>query len=66
MEFKTNINCSGCIAKVTPLMDQVAGKEGWQVDTTRPDKLLTVTNGQLSAAIVIETIKKAGFQIEPA
>lgn len=62
LKFKTNINCGGCIAKVTPFMN--ANKDivrRWQVDTTSPDRILSVeTEG--NAGEVIEIVEKAGFQ----
>ncbi|HKO75869.1 MAG TPA: cation transporter [Flavobacterium sp.] len=41
--FKTNINCGGCVAKVTPVLDTTDGIETWTVDTTNKDKILSVT-----------------------
>lgn len=64
MKFKTNINCSGCVVKVTPLLNEAAGEHGWQVDTIQPDKPLTVTNDNLSELEIMEAVKKGGFQIE--
>lgn len=64
MQFKTTINCGGCVAKVTPLLNGTEGIEAWSVDTINPDKVLTVTTS-LPEETVIETVKKAGFKIEP-
>lgn len=64
MQFKTSINCGGCVAKVTPLLNATEGIESWNVDTVNPDKVLTVTT-TLPQETVIETLKKAGFKIEP-
>jgi copper chaperone len=64
MKFKTTINCGGCVAKVTPLLNATEGIENWSVDTANPDKVLSVTTA-LPEEVVIETIKKAGFKIEP-
>lgn len=64
LTFKTNINCSGCVAKVTPFLDAVAGVSNWSVDTTAKDKLLTVeTNGAVTEDIV-RAVKESGFSIE--
>lgn len=60
--FKSNINCSGCVAKVTPFLDETAGAGNWQVDTNQPDKPLTITSDVLPEA-VIAAVKKAGFSI---
>ena len=63
MKFKTNINCSGCVAKVTPFMNGNEGIQHWEVDTTIPEKILTVKSETLSTEQVIATVQKAGFQI---
>ena len=63
--FKTNINCGGCIAKVTPFMEAAEGIQEWKVDTDNPKKILTVASDQLSEQAIMEVVKKAGFEIEP-
>jgi copper chaperone len=65
LQFKTNINCGGCVKAVTPTLDAAPAIQSWQVDTARPDKLLTVT-GELTPAQVVELVAKAGFQAQPA
>ncbi|MES2778301.1 MAG: hypothetical protein V4651_00245 [Bacteroidota bacterium] len=62
--FKTNIKCSGCVAKATPFLNDAAGIEAWEVDTTHPDKILMVTT-ELSAEQIKEKVIEAGFQAEP-
>lgn len=64
-QFKTNINCSGCIAKVTPFFNEAEGVSHWEVDTTNKDKVLTVQSEGITKQQVIETVQKAGFKIEP-
>ena len=66
LQFKTNINCGGCIKAVTPTLNQEAGAGNWQVDTTNPDKILTVTADQLTAEQVVAAVEKAGFKIQAA
>ena len=63
--FKTNVNCSGCVSKVTPVLNNIASIETWQVDTTNKDKLLTVEADENTQAIIVEKIKASGFIIEP-
>lgn len=60
IQFKTNINCSGCVAKATPALDQVAGAHQWKVDTANPEKILTVTSDAAPSAIVA-ALQAAGF-----
>lgn len=64
LQFKTNINCGGCIAKVTPFLNQVEEIEDWRVDTNNPDKILTISGEELSCDLIVETIEKAGFKAE--
>ena len=66
LKFKTNINCGGCIKAVTPTLNREAGAGNWQVDTANPDKILTVSGAQLSAAQVVQAVEQAGFQIHAA
>lgn len=61
LKFKTNINCGGCVAKVTPALDTAEGVCEWSVDTTNRDKVLTVKTDSLSISEVISTVEKAGF-----
>jgi len=62
-QFKTNINCNNCILTVTNFLNEVEGVESWTVDTTVPDKTLTVV-GPATAAQVITAVEEAGFDIE--
>ena len=64
LQFKTNINCSGCIAAVKPVLDNAAGIENWQVDTTDKNKILTVASAGITPQEVIKAVEKAGFNIE--
>lgn len=62
LKFKTNINCGGCIATVTPSLNNLKGVEKWEVDTKSPDKILTVQTGKgLVAEQVIASLKEKGF-----
>jgi len=63
-QFKTNINCGGCIAKVTPFLNKAEGLEHWEVDTTSTNKILTVTSAGITEQEVIDVIHKAGYKIE--
>ena len=65
MKFKTNINCGGCVAKVTPKLNEAKGILSWNVETGNPDKLLTVETDSLPKEAIMELVKTAGFRIEP-
>ena len=64
LQFKTNINCGGCVATVKPHLDNADGICHWEVDTTNKDKVLTVKSTGITEEQVIETIQTAGFKIE--
>ncbi len=64
LKFKTNINCGGCIAKVTPSLNETIGENNWQVDTQNPNKVLTVSGTEVNKEDVIKAVKKAGFKAE--
>ena len=61
--FKTNIKCSGCVAQVTPHLNEAAGKDNWSIDLQDPEKLLTI-EGPTDEAKIREAIERAGFTIE--
>ena len=63
--FKTNINCGGCVAKVTPFLNEAEGVCHWEVDTQNKDKVLTVKSEGISQEQVMQTVQRAGFKIEP-
>ncbi len=65
LRFKTNINCGGCVASVKPHLDNADGICHWEVDTTNKDKVLTVKSEGITEQEIIDTVKKAGFTIEP-
>lgn len=64
LRFKTNINCGGCVASVTPALNEVEGIRHWEVDTQSSDKILTVHAEGISEADVITAVQDAGFDIE--
>jgi copper chaperone len=63
-KFKTNIKCGGCVATVTPFLNQINTIENWQVDTTNADKVLTVTTSLNSPQSIEHAVQQAGFQIQ--
>ena len=64
LKFKTNVNCGGCIATVTPHLNQVKGIGKWSVDTTNPMKILTVEASELDPDLIVETLKNAGYKAD--
>jgi len=64
LQFKTNINCGGCVAKVTPFLNEADGISHWEVETTNKDKILSVHSDGITKEEVIQKVQEAGFKIE--
>ncbi len=63
-QFKTNINCSSCVAKITPVLNASEHVTNWNVDTTNPAKILTVETENGEETDFKELVQKAGFTAE--
>jgi len=63
IKLKTTIKCDGCIAKVTPFLNEAVGKDQWQVNTLDPSKILTVHSDQ-DPSKIIKAVQEAGFKAE--
>lgn len=63
LKFNTNIKCSGCVAKVTPHLNETVGEGNWQVDINNPFKILTITS-PIDGLKVQIAVQKAGFKAE--
>jgi copper chaperone CopZ len=61
--FKTNIKCEGCLAKVTPHLNESVGEGKWQVDLNDPARTLTILTNY-SEEVVKQAVEKAGFKAE--
>lgn len=66
LSFKTTINCGGCVAAVTPILNQLQGVKQWSVDTTHTYKLLSIEIDADNniAPTVTEALAKAGYKAE--
>ena len=64
LKFKTNINCSGCVEKVTPFLNEANGIDHCNVDTENKDKILTIHSESIDQNEVILQVQTAGFNIE--
>ncbi|WP_338871255.1 heavy-metal-associated domain-containing protein [Spirosoma sp. SC4-14] len=62
LKFKTNIKCGGCIATVTPFLNETVGEGHWQVDLQDVNKVLTTDTG--TATDVKQALEKAGYKAE--
>lgn len=64
LRFKTTMKCGNCVATATPFLNTVEGVDKWDIDTTVPDKILTVSGDNADAKKVTEAVEKAGFKAE--
>ncbi|MBS1666484.1 heavy-metal-associated domain-containing protein [Chitinophaga defluvii] len=64
-QFKTNLNCGGCVSKVQSDLDNAEGICHWNVDTNNADKILTVKSEGITEDEVVAIVKSKGFKIEP-
>ncbi|MEX2640893.1 MAG: heavy-metal-associated domain-containing protein [Balneolales bacterium] len=65
LKFKTNIKCSGCVDKVTPFLDEWAGKDNWKVDVQDPYRILTVVSEDIQPSTIRTALEEAGYKGEP-
>jgi copper chaperone len=65
LKFKTNIKCGGCIATVTPVLNNLEGINKWDVDVNNPDKVLTVeTKDAGTETKLVNALKEKGYNAE--
>lgn len=63
LRFKTNLKCSGCVKAITPVLESLTIIENWTVNLENPDKVLEVEAPEDISDMVIDIIKKAGYEI---
>ena len=59
--FTTNIQCSNCLSKVSPKLNEQVGIQTWQVDLQDPNRTLTVETENLESEDIRKAVLKAGF-----
>ncbi|WP_343533702.1 heavy-metal-associated domain-containing protein [Pedobacter sp.] len=64
LKFKTSINCSSCVAKVTPVLNAQEDIQNWEVNTDNPDKILTVEGNDIDEEDLVKSLQKIGFKAE--
>ena len=63
-QFKTDMNCAGCIEALTPYPDTNNEIMHWQIDIDSPYKILTVETDKLSDEMIRQIVKRAGYKAE--
>ena len=65
MKFKSNIKCGACVAKVTPVLDEVVGSAQWSVDLVDPNRVLSIIREGVQTEVLKTRLSAIGYQIEP-
>lgn len=63
-QYKTNINCAGCVQEVTDALNSIEGVCHWEVDTASATKTLSVHFTNDAEKELIEAVQEKGFRIE--
>lgn len=61
LKFKSNINCTGCLSKVSPVLNEEKNIHKWEVNLAHDGRILTVETDSLSSDEIKQTVQKAGF-----
>ncbi|MCR9154091.1 MAG: heavy-metal-associated domain-containing protein [Bacteroidetes bacterium] len=64
LKFKSNINCTGCLSKVSPVLNEEKNIQKWDVNLEHDDRILTVETDSLSSDEIKQTVQKAGFNAD--
>lgn len=64
LKFNSTIKCTGCLAKVTPFLDETAGANNWEIDLKNPNKVLTVKGNGVTAEEIAKAVENAGYSVE--
>jgi len=59
--FTTNIQCSNCLSKVSPKLNEQTEIHTWHVDLQDPARTLTVETDTLNPEDIQKAVLKAGF-----
>jgi copper chaperone len=62
-QFKSNIKCSACVAKVTEALNETVGEGNWEVDLQNPQRVLTVKT-DTSKEKINEALTTVGYRVE--
>ncbi|MGN6195505.1 MAG: heavy-metal-associated domain-containing protein [Ginsengibacter sp.] len=63
-QYKTNIMCGSCIAKVSPVLNEIAGENNWDVDLKDPKRILTVSSNSDNENKIVTALQKIGYKAE--
>lgn len=65
LKFTTNINCPNGKAKVAFVLNNEKSISSWDVDTSNPEKILTITGDEIDNQLMMLLVQKVGFKAVP-
>ena len=63
-QYKTDIMCGSCIAKVTPVLNEIVGENNWNVDLKDPERVLKVSDENGKENEIVPALQKVGYKAE--
>lgn len=61
--YRTSAKCNGCVSAIAGKLDEIMGREDWNIDLTSPDRVLTVKS-DVAEEEIVSRVKDLGFKIE--
>lgn len=62
LQFKTTLNCNGCVSRVKDDLDHAKGIKEWNVDLKSNDRLLTVESEGITPDEIVALLEKKGYK----
>ncbi|MCX6155633.1 MAG: heavy-metal-associated domain-containing protein [Candidatus Kapabacteria bacterium] len=63
-KFKTNMSCGGCLQTVSEELKKINGINNWHADLYHPNKILTIDVNNVEANLIIDSVKKVGYNLQ--
>lgn len=61
--YRTSAKCNGCVSAIAGKLDEIMGREDWNIDLKSPDRVLTVKS-DVAEEEIMSRVKGLGFKIE--
>ena len=61
--YRTSAKCNGCVSAIAGKLDEIMGREDWNIDLKSPDRVLTVKS-DVAEEEILSRVRGLGFKIE--
>ena len=61
--YRTSAKCNGGVSAIAGKLDEIMGREDWNIDLKSPDRVLTVKS-DVAEEEIVSRVKGLGFKIE--